>query len=91
MAQSSLNIRIDENDKRIFEKFCSDVGMSMSTAVSMFIKNVNARQKLPFEVSALDENGFTPEEAAEISRRIEDVKAGRVLVQTYEEWQGMQR
>lgn len=79
MAQSSLNIRIDENDKRIFEKFCSDVGMSMSTAVSMFIKNVNARQKLPFEVSTLDENGFTPEESAELLRRMESVKNGNFV------------
>ena len=81
MAQASLNIRIDEDDKRKFDKFCSDVGMSMSTAISMFIKNVNSRQKLPFEVSNLDENGFTPEEAAEQLRRYEDAKAGRNLVE----------
>lgn len=80
MAQASLNIRIDEEDKRKFDKFCSDVGMSMSTAISMFIKNVNSRQKLPFEVSNLDENGFTPEFAAELRRRVEDVKAGRNVV-----------
>lgn len=80
MAQASLNIRINEDDKREFDKFCSEVGMSMSTAISMFIKNVNRRQKFPFEVSTLDENGFTPEFAAELRRRAEDVKAGRNVV-----------
>lgn len=81
MAQASLNIRINEEDKREFDKFCSEVGMSMSTAISMFIKNVNRRKKFPFEVSILDENGFTPEEAAEQLRRYEDAKAGRNLAE----------
>ena len=47
---STISVRLDSNDKHLFEEFCNDVGMSISTAVSMFVKNVITNQKLPFAV-----------------------------------------
>lgn len=52
MESLTLNVRVDANDKRCFEQFCSSVGMNVSTAVNMFIKAVLREQKLPFEVKA---------------------------------------
>jgi DNA-damage-inducible protein J len=52
MAQTTLNVRIDEDVKRAFEEFCSDVGMNISVAVNMFAKAVIREQRLPFEVTA---------------------------------------
>ena len=40
MESLTLNVRVDETDKKGFEKFCSSVGMNVSTAVNMFIKTV---------------------------------------------------
>ena len=37
---STISVRLDSNDKHLFEEFCNDVGMSISTAVNMFVKNV---------------------------------------------------
>ena len=53
MAQTTLNIRIDEKLKSDLESFCSNVGMNISVAVNMFAKTVVREQRLPFEV-ALD-------------------------------------
>lgn len=50
METLNLNVRVDANDKKSFEKFCSSVGMNVSTAINMFIKAVLREQKLPFEV-----------------------------------------
>ena len=50
MESLTLNVRVDANDKKRFEQFCSNVGMNVSTAVNMFIKAVLREQKLPFEV-----------------------------------------
>ena len=50
MESLTLNVRVDANDKKCFEQFCSSVGMNVSTAVNMFIKAVLREQKLPFEV-----------------------------------------
>ncbi len=50
MESLNLNVRVDANDKKGFEKFCNNVGMNVSTAINMFIKAVLREQKLPFEV-----------------------------------------
>ncbi len=76
MAQTSINIRMDENLKKEFDSFCSDVGMSMTTAFCLFAKTVVRKHSIPFEITNLDENGFTPAEAAELKSRIADMKAG---------------
>lgn len=54
MAQSTLSVRIDNKDKKLFEEFCDETGMNVSTAVTMYIKNVIHNQRLPFEVAAPD-------------------------------------
>ena len=50
METIMLNVRVDANDKKSFEQFCSSVGMNVSTAVNMFIKAVLREHKLPFEI-----------------------------------------
>jgi DNA-damage-inducible protein J len=51
MAQTTLNVRIDEDVKKALEDFCYDVGMNVSVAVNMFAKAVIREQRLPFEVA----------------------------------------
>ena len=51
MAQTSINIRMDENLKANFSRFCENVGMSMSTAFNMFAKDTVKNQALSFEVT----------------------------------------
>ena len=51
MAQTTVNIRIDNDLKTNFSKFCENVGMSMSTAFCMFAKDTVRNQTLPFEVT----------------------------------------
>ena len=56
MAQSTLSIRINSDDKKGFETFCEQVGMNASVAVNMFVKTVIREQRLPFEVNVLSQN-----------------------------------
>lgn len=51
MAQTNLNIRIDENLKEQFDKLCNELGFNMSTAVNIFAKTMVRQQALPFVVS----------------------------------------
>ncbi|MDD6490545.1 MAG: type II toxin-antitoxin system RelB/DinJ family antitoxin [Clostridia bacterium] len=51
MAQTNINIRMDEDLKKQFENFCSEVGMSMTTAFCIFAKTVVRQHRIPFEVS----------------------------------------
>lgn len=46
-----LNVRVNKDDKKNFEKFCNDVGMNASTAINLFIKDVLREKRLPFEIT----------------------------------------
>jgi DNA-damage-inducible protein J len=50
MAQTTLNVRMDEDIKKAFEEFCNDVGMNASVAINMFVRAVIRENRLPFEV-----------------------------------------
>jgi len=51
MAQTSINIRMDEDLKRDFDDTCNDLGLSMTAAFTVFAKTVVRRQRIPFEIS----------------------------------------
>ena len=50
MAQISL--RIDDDVKQEAEKVLKEIGMSMSSAVNIFLKTVGREKRIPFELSA---------------------------------------
>ena len=59
MAQTSVNIRMDEGLKKQFDNFCSDVGMSMTTAFCIFAKTVVRERRIPFEIRTNEPNETT--------------------------------
>ena len=52
MAQSMDKFRMDSELKKNMEKICSDMGMSMTTAFTIFAKKVTRERRIPFEISA---------------------------------------
>ena len=57
MAQTTtVNIRMDSDLKRQFEAFCSDMGMSMTTAFNIFAKKAVREYRIPFEVGGENPN-----------------------------------
>ena len=52
MAQTAVNFRLDENLKKEMEQACSEMGMSMTTAFTIFAKKVAREKRIPFEVCA---------------------------------------
>ena len=52
MAQAMVNFRMDEELKRSMENICQDMGMSMTTAFTIFAKKVTKERRIPFEISA---------------------------------------
>ena len=49
MAQISL--RVDDDVKRSAEQVSAALGLSMSTAITIYLKNLGRERRLPFEVS----------------------------------------
>lgn len=52
MAQVLVNFRLDEEVKKDMEQACREMGLSMSTAFTIFAKKVGKEKRIPFEVAA---------------------------------------
>ena len=52
MALATVSARIDAEDKRIFDSFCSSVGLTSSAALNIFVKKVIREHRIPFEIEA---------------------------------------
>lgn len=73
MAQTNVNIRMDQDDKLLFDAICRELGMTMSTAFNVFAKAVIRQGGFPFDLCLERPN-------AETLEAIEDVNLGRNLV-----------
>ncbi len=52
MAQVvNVNFKLDSDVKREMERACSDLGLSMTAAFTIFAKKVGREKRIPFEVS----------------------------------------
>ena len=53
MAQAvDINFRMDAELKEKMEKFCADMGLTMTAAFTIFAKKVSREKRIPFEISA---------------------------------------
>ena len=75
MAQTNINIRIDEDLKNQFEAFCSDIWMTMTTAFCVFAKAAVRKQKIPFEISV--DPFYSESNMAHLRRGIAALNAGK--------------
>jgi DNA-damage-inducible protein J len=53
MAKNTvISVRVQEETKKEAERLFEEMGLSMSTAVNLFLKQVVRTGKIPFELSA---------------------------------------
>lgn len=77
MASTNINIRMDSDLKKQFEAFCSDMGMTMTTAFNIFAKKVVREYRIPFEIGAELPNAETREAIKEVQRMKDDPALGK--------------
>ena len=89
MAQATVSARIDSKDKERFEEFCSNVGLSSSAAIYMFIKSVVNERRIPFEVREPSVR-YNANDVEALKKGIEQLNAGKGIVKTMEELEAME-
>ena len=47
----NVNFRLDAEDKKNMEQVCTELGLSMSAAFTIFAKKVGREHRIPFDVS----------------------------------------
>lgn len=75
MAQAvNVNFKLDADVKRSMERACSDMGLSMSAAFTIFARTVARERRIPFEVSA--DPFYSESNMAHLRRGIAALNAG---------------
>lgn len=83
MAQTILTVRMDERLKADFDSVCGELGMSMTTAITMLAKKMTREKRLPFEVSVDPFYGNSNMEA--LAKSIEQMRRGETVTLTVED------
>ena len=52
MAQTTVSVRMDNDLKNEFDHVCDDLGLTMTGAITIFVKKMTREKRIPFEVSA---------------------------------------
>ena len=85
MAQTTVSIRMDESLKKELEWLCSELGMNITTAMTVFAKTAVRERRIPFDIAlapisqpkAIED--MTKEEFdAKIQAGLDDIATGRV-------------
>jgi len=75
MPQAMVNFRMDEELKSNMEKVCKDMGMSMTTAFTIFATKVSREKRIPFEISA--DPFYSEENIRRIQTAVSNLNAGK--------------
>lgn len=76
MAQTvNVNFRMDAELKKSMEQVCADMGLSMTTAFTIFAKKVSREKRIPFEVSA--DPFYSESNIRHLENIIRDVNEGK--------------
>ena len=75
MAQTLVNIRMDEELKKNMEQVCQELGMNMTTAITIFAKKMTRENRIPFEVSV--DPFYSDSNIAQLRRGVETLNAGK--------------
>ncbi len=73
---TNFTFKMDKKTREGFSALCKEFGLSMSAAALALVRQAVRSQSMTFTM--VDANGFTPAEAAELRRRIDDVEKGNV-------------
>lgn len=87
MTQGIVSVRMDETLKQDFDCVCQELGMTMTTAITMLAKKMTREKRLPFEVSI--DPFYSEGNQKALERSIEQAKRGQIVVKSLNELEQM--
>ena len=82
MAQAIVSFRMDADLKKGMEDTCRRMGLTMTSAFTMFAAMVNRTQSIPFKIEV--DPFYSEENMTELQRRILDIKTGKAKMVEHE-------
>jgi DNA-damage-inducible protein J len=77
MAQ--VNIRIDDDIKSKTEILFDEMGLSMSTAVNMFVRQTVRQGAIPFEITTKSDPFYSEANMKRLRKAIADANTGKLV------------
>lgn len=78
----NVNFKLDEEVKKSMEKTCSDLGLSMSAAFTIFAKKVSREKRIPFEVSV--DPFYSESNIRHLEKKVADYRAGHLQLEEHD-------
>ena len=76
MAQAvNVNFKLDLDTKKSFEEVCSEMGLSVSAALTVFVKKVSREKRIPFEINA--DPFYSESNIRHLENIVRDIKSGK--------------
>ena len=73
----SVNFKLDADTKKGMESICSELGLSMTAAFTIFAKAVNRERRIPFELALNPDPFYSESNLAHLRRGIAAFNAGK--------------
>lgn len=81
MSQSvNVNFKLDADVKKSMEQVCSELGLSMSAAFTVFAKKVGREKRIPFEVSV--DPFYSDSNIRYLENIVRDIKVAKLTSQS---------
>ena len=88
---TNLNIRIEKGLKERAEAFFSDLGLNMSSAFNIFVRQSLRQGKIPFELSVVPDPFYSSENMAVLRQSIQEANEGKFVTKTLDELRAMEQ
>lgn len=88
MGMSTVTVRVDEQTKQRASDVLGDLGLDVSTAVRMFLRQVVIRGQMPVEL--VQDPFYSESNMASIRESIRQLDEGKVVVKTLDELRAME-
>ena len=85
---ATITVRLDDDLKSSFARTCDEMGMDMTTAITVFAKKVSREKRIPFEISA--DPFYSESNMNYLRESMEQFKNGHVITKTMAELEAME-
>ncbi len=79
MSTVNMSIRMDTELKKQAESMLSDMGLNMTTAMNMFLRQVVRQGRIPFEIATDIPN----KETLAAMKEMDDILSGKIITKKY--------
>ncbi|MBQ9278832.1 MAG: type II toxin-antitoxin system RelB/DinJ family antitoxin [Lachnospiraceae bacterium] len=78
----TINLRVEDDVKKLAEETCKELGLSMSTAINIFLVKFGKEKRIPFEVSV--DPFYSDENINYLKKAVNDIKTGKATLKEHD-------